>query len=332
MKLVSIIIPIYNVEKYIVKCLESVFSQTYKNIEIILVNDCTPDNSIPIINDYLNNLSNYFETKIIHHSINKGLSESRNTGVKNSNGEYIYFLDSDDWISNDSIELLLNSSIKYNSDVAIGGTICYLENEKIEKVIFPLLNTKKFLKNNEEVFTAFMNHEWPVIAPNKIYKKSFLEKNNLHFKPNLLGEDELWAFEWALCAEKVSFVNENTYYYFLRSNSIISSKTKKNFDDMFFILSVFTKFYNNEKNKFKKISLKKYILYYKEMILMMQWKALSSDRKYFYQNYKKLKKYPYLNLIELLSNNYTITQKKKSLLFHLPTLIGAPFYIKRYER
>lgn len=329
--LVSIIIPVYNVEKFIIKCLESVYQQTYKNIEVILVNDCSPDNSIKVVEDYLKNKENYYTTSIIRHKENKGLSESRNTGTDNANGDYIYYLDSDDWISDNCIELLLKSAINYNSNVVIGGTICYLEKEKIEKLVFPLTNTKEFLENNE-VFEGFTQYQWPVIAPNKLYDKSFLIENNLSFEPGLLAEDELWSFQWAQVAERISFVNENTYYYLLRDNSIISTKTKKNFEDLFIILNKFSEQFYLESNKNKKEQIKLHILSFKEMIMMMQWRALPHDKAYFYQNYKRLKKYPYLSFIEFLFGDYSKKQKKKSLLFHLPTFLGAPFFIWRYER
>jgi len=332
MNLTSIVIPIYNVQAFIIKCLESVYQQTYQNIEVILVDDCSPDQSVSIVEDYLKDLNNYFPTSIIRHDINKGLSESRNTGTKHAKGDYIYYLDSDDWISNNCIELLVSSALEYNSDVVIGSTICYLEKEKIEKVIFPLKNTKQFLSSQDEVFDAFMQYQWPVIAPNKLYKRLFLEKYNLSFEPKLLAEDELWSFLWAQYAERVSFVNEHTYYYLLRDNSIISSKTKKNFEDMFFILNKFSEQFNIEKNEKKKQQIKAHILFFKEMILMMQWKSLPNDKAYFYQNYKRLKKYPFLNLVDLLSDKFSITQKKKNTLLHLPTFIGAPFFIWRYER
>ncbi|WP_333660714.1 glycosyltransferase family 2 protein [Chishuiella changwenlii] len=332
MNLTSIVIPVYNVEAFIIKCLESVYQQTYQNIEVILVDDCSPDDSLQVISDYLENKKTYFSTSIVRHEVNKGLSESRNTGTRHAKGDYIYYLDSDDWISNNCIELLLNSAFEYNSDVVIGSTICYLEKDKIEKVIFPLKNAKQFLSTQEEVFDSFIQSQWPVIAPNKLYKKIFLEKNNLKFEPKLLGEDELWSFLWAQYAEKISFVNENTYYYLLRGNSIISSKTKKNFEDMFFMLSKFSEQFNLEKNEKKKQQIKAHILSFKEMILMMQWNSLPNDKAYFYQNYKRLKKYPILSIGDLLLDKFSITQKKKNILLHLPTFIGAPFFIWRYNR
>ena len=104
---VSIIIPIYNVESYIANCLHSVFNQTYKDLEIILVDDCGTDKSMDVAKEIIRKYKNDFHIIIEHHTYNKGLSAARNTGLKKSTGEFIYFLDSDDTISNDCIERLM---------------------------------------------------------------------------------------------------------------------------------------------------------------------------------------------------------------------------------
>ena len=105
--LVSIIVPIYNVADYIEKCLLSVLNQTYRNIEVVLVNDCTPDNSIEVVQIILEGYKADRQIQILHHTINRGLSAARNTGIDAAKGEYIFFLDSDDWISEDCIERML---------------------------------------------------------------------------------------------------------------------------------------------------------------------------------------------------------------------------------
>jgi glycosyltransferase involved in cell wall biosynthesis len=114
--IISVLLPVYNVEKYIGHCLETIINQTYKNIEIIVVDDCSPDNSGKIAEDYAKMDS---RIKVIHHEYNKGLSATRNTGIENSSGEYITFIDSDDWVSNDYVEYLFKIIIETNSDVAM---------------------------------------------------------------------------------------------------------------------------------------------------------------------------------------------------------------------
>ena len=102
--LVSIIIPIFNAEEYIEECIESVYQQTYPNIEVILINDCTPDNSMEIVEKIINKYKDKFPTTTIDHDYNKGISEARNSGLDIAKGEYIYFIDSDDFI----MPILLN--------------------------------------------------------------------------------------------------------------------------------------------------------------------------------------------------------------------------------
>lgn len=329
--LVTVVIPTYNVEKYIEKCLESIFLQSYKNIEILIINDCSTDNSLKIIKEYINTNETNFSISIIDQKNNNGPSISRNIGINNAKGDYIFFMDSDDRLREDAIELMVESALYYNSDVVIPSIICYVVKEKKERDIFPLRNNDKVIKSQKQIFEAFIDNQWPV-SPCKLYSKKFLKENQLFFEPGILGEDELWSFKWAQKANIISFINENLYFYLLREKSIISSRTKKNFEDMFFILDQFQKEYNNEKSSEIKYLIKKHILYFKEIILMMQWRDLSKERKYFYFNYGRLKNTAHLTLKDLLSNKFSITQKKKSILLHLPTFIGAPFYIKRYER
>jgi len=111
---VSIIIPVYNVSEYIERCLNSVMMQNYKHIEIVIVNDCTPDNSIEKVKSFLDANTKY-PVRLIHHDENLGLSAARNTGVKSASGEYVYFLDSDDEITPDCIYKLVNLIEKYDA-------------------------------------------------------------------------------------------------------------------------------------------------------------------------------------------------------------------------
>lgn len=120
--LVSIIIPIYNVEEYIEECLESVYQQTYPHIEVILVNDCTPDHSMTIANTIVAKYKDKFPTTIVNHEQNKGISEARNSGMKIAKGEYIYFIDSDDAIMSNAIESLARVALSHNSLELVQGS------------------------------------------------------------------------------------------------------------------------------------------------------------------------------------------------------------------
>lgn len=120
MKKVSVIIPIYNVDQYLTKCLESVINQTYKNLEIICVNDCSSDNSYTILEEYFQKDN---RIKIIYREKNGGLSAARNSGLDVATGEYIYFIDSDDWIGLDYIDGMVKAIEKANTDIVLNTNI-----------------------------------------------------------------------------------------------------------------------------------------------------------------------------------------------------------------
>lgn len=225
LKKVSIIIPVYNVKEYIADCLYSVFNQTYKHIEIIIVNDCTPDDSMLIAINELQSDKNRFEYTLVNHEINQGLSAARNSGVKAATGEYIYFLDSDDEITSDCIELLVNKVAEYpNVDFVIGEI-------KISGAEwhYPLL-APTYSSSGLDIVTDYFYERWYVMAVNKLLRKSFFTNNNLWFKEGRLHEDELFSFYLATKAQSMACVNNETYIYKVRiSNSITSGTSLKNF-------------------------------------------------------------------------------------------------------
>ena len=132
--LVSVIIPIYNVEQYIEKCLDSVINQTYKDLEIICVNDCSPDNSAQILLEYAQRDT---RIKIVNREKNGGLSAARNTGLDEAKGEYVYFIDSDDWIDLDYIEKMVSAITFSKTDVVVNTNVIQeFENKPSKKLVF----------------------------------------------------------------------------------------------------------------------------------------------------------------------------------------------------
>lgn len=229
---VSIVIPIYNVAPYIERCLISVMHQTYPNIEIILVNDCTPDNSMEIVQRVIGNSSKRHDVKICNHKVNLGLSAARNTGIQYSTGEYIFFLDSDDDIVSTAIEKLFHLSQKYNSDFVMGdfnvigarNAPNYLFLEEIESI-----------STNKQILETYFNRKWYCMACNKLIKRNMLIENNLFFKEGIYHEDELWSFQLVLMSTRMAILYERTYNYYVRSNSITTVLKKKNIDDLIYI-------------------------------------------------------------------------------------------------
>lgn len=224
-ELISIIVPIYNVEKYLNRCVESIIRQSYTNLEIILIDDGSTDNCYEICIQYKKKDK---RIKVIHQQ-NEGLSSARNTGVANAKGDYISFVDSDDWIHPDFIRNLYYTMKKNNSQIveclAIPISTYFIDDNNIE---FDCLENQEF--NGEECFNEFIKGKFfKQTVWNKLYKKEVLE--DLLFEVGKIHEDEYWTYQVFDKAKKVSYVNYIGYYYFQRNDSIMGRKFSiKNMD------------------------------------------------------------------------------------------------------
>ena len=219
----SIIVPVYNVEKYIKKCLDSIESQTYKEEEVIVVNDGTKDNSMDIVNKY--------NVEIINQK-NKGLSEARNEGVKKAKGDYILFLDSDDYIEKDLLKEL-NKSLTNNPDlVRFQIREVFEDNTKKDYNEEPFLN-----KDGVEAFSILCKYNFVENAWAYLYKREFYLKNKFSFKKGAIHEDFGLVPLVIMKSKIVNSISYIGYNYLQRENSIMSEKnyekTKKKVFDMF---------------------------------------------------------------------------------------------------
>lgn len=216
--LISVIVPIYKVEQYLDECVQSIINQTYKNLEIILVDDGSPDRCPEMCDEYARQDS---RIKLIHKK-NEGISVARNVGIKVSTGEWLFFIDSDDKISHNCIETLYQQ-VNYYPDVQmIVGYYAQFEGlQDLSKCNF----VDDYIEDptNKVFLQKHLNGEMYVMAWNKLVKKNFVLENSLFFEPGLVNEDSLWSFMVACCLEKTSFVREVTYYYRIRQNSIMRS-------------------------------------------------------------------------------------------------------------
>ena len=222
---VSIIIPIYNVAQYIIECLESVYNQTYKNIEVILVDDCSTDNSMEIISEYLtfDKLSN---TKVIHHTHNRGISAARNTGIIYAEGEYIFFLDSDDLLRLDSIESFILLAIKYNFPDCIYGSASPLDNNRtLACITLKHLDIPEYSSNITYIRKiCYRRNFLPITVWNKLIKRKFIINNCIYFKEGIIYEDILWCFLLSNKLKTIAFNKKSTYMYRYVPNSITNKK------------------------------------------------------------------------------------------------------------
>lgn len=230
MKKLSIIVPVYNVENYIVECLESLINQTLDPIEIIVVDDGSKDSSI----EKIKNMIDGDRVKLIVQE-NKGLSGARNTGLKVAKGEYIAFVDSDDYIGLDTAyEEMYDIAIKEGSEIVAGNCIRFYEDGREEKQERNMAFFKESPMKAEEFFFNSLESN-RVYAPVwfNIYKREFLEKNNLYFMEGVLHEDEEFTPRALLKATKVSIYDEDFYMYRQREGSIMNSgKNIKHATDM----------------------------------------------------------------------------------------------------
>ena len=222
MKKISIIIPVYNMEKFIPRCLESLVNQTLKDIEIIVVNDGSTDNSLELLNEYKNKDSRI----VVIDKANSGVSEARNTGIKKATGEYIGFVDPDDWIKKEMYEKLYNTAKDNDCDVVMCNFIKSFndgryENEKIEvtknKVIEkPLLNELNAINLCLSVWKG-------------IYKRSLIIDNNIQFpKEIIIGEDKIFNMIALGKCNRFYYVDGNYYYYYYNNNGAVRTY-RKNF-------------------------------------------------------------------------------------------------------
>lgn len=241
---VSIIVPVYNVEKYIEKCLTSLVNQTLNDIEIIVVNDGSPDNSQKIIDKFEKKYPQKIKKFI---KKNGGLSSARNYGLKQAKGEYISFVDSDDYLNLDAIEKMYNYAKTKNFDI-VACDVEYVYND-YTKTISSNIN-KDLLKKNE--VKKVMINIYPA-ACNKIYKRELIK--NIEFKEGIWYEDVEFMYRILPLCESIGVIKEGLYKYLQRENAITSTFNDKIFD----YISNFNGLieYYKEKNLFSE--------YYKEL-------------------------------------------------------------------
>ena len=217
---VSIIIPVYNVAKYIKRCLQSVTDQTYQDIECIVVDDCGNDNSIELAQEFIKGYHGTIEFKFLHHNHNKGQSAARNTGIRCAKGNYVFFLDSDDAILPDSIESLMALAIKYPQADFIQGNLVD-ETGNLSK--YGWNDTLPEFCDNHNNLERYILSDVVFSACSKVIKTSFLTDNHLYFPEGIIHEDLYWTFFLAKFAKAVGFVNQGTYIYYINDNSTITN-------------------------------------------------------------------------------------------------------------
>lgn len=214
---VSVIVPVYKVEKYLDKCLDSLVNQTLKDIEIIVVNDGSPDNSQDIIDRY----QKKYPIIKSYKKANSGLSDTRNFGLKYASGEYITFVDSDDYVELDMYEKMYNKAEEENFDI-VACDINYVYPDKTVKV---LIDPKKDVHDIRDAFIDL----YPTVCT-KIFKRQLFEKTKLTFKSGVWYEDVEFMYRLLPYTKTIGVIHEAFYNYIQRDNSITSTTSPKIYD------------------------------------------------------------------------------------------------------
>lgn len=221
-KKVSVVIPVYQVSDCVERCITSVMAQTYQDIECILVDDATKDDSIDKCERLIAEYSGRIKFEILHHEENKGLSAARNTGIKVATGDFVFFLDSDDEITSECIENLMTLAQKYpDAEIVVGNTLVVKDGSP--ERVWIKEETPELICPNETIVDYYHKRAIPNAAWNKLIKRSFIEKHSLYFEEGIIHEDILWMFYVVKYLPVVALVKEVTSFYHIRRGSISTS-------------------------------------------------------------------------------------------------------------
>lgn len=215
---VSIIVPVYNVEKLLERCVSSLINQTYKNIEIILIDDGSTDGSGSLCDSFSLNHNNV----TVVHQKNEGLSSARNTGLHVASGEYVLFVDSDDYIKKEACERLLLMAKQLNCEIVAADSYKVIGNDVMTDLNREMKEHSVFT-GVDFLVSSIKKHRIAMCAPYALYKKSIIIKNGLFFEPGILHEDELWTPQIYLLAKRVCYIDFKFYYHWFREGSITQS-------------------------------------------------------------------------------------------------------------
>lgn len=309
---VSIIVCVYNSEKYISKCIKSILKQTYKNFELIIINDGSTDNTY----SYLKKLSNTDKRISLINQSNQGVAASRNLGLKVASGKYITFVDSDDWIDKNYIKDLIENAVKYHADIVSASKLYSVEEyNKQLRIIQP---KRKFRIFKERVADALFLGADTNFMCGKLIKRSIFYKNNIVFPTGRVYEDVGTMYKIYDSSSKLVITNQAKYFYRMTSNSITHTSKLSGVDDQIFYLKEMI----NYRFKHKYVYLNAYILLKGFSAMSSLYKSdkisINTKKKYIREIYNVVGSYKfnicwlkinYIDLIKIISCNYRFSDK-----------------------
>lgn len=319
---VSVIIPVYNVSEYIERCLLSVLNQTWQDLEIIVVDDCTPDDSMAIVRRIAETHLRGNVIKCFAHEQNKGQSAARNLGIKASIGDFIYFLDSDDYIPVDSISNLMLYAETQKYDFVLGN---YEIKGKFNSILYTKMTTGA-IDSNTTILRAYASDILPRTVWNMLLKRSFLLSENLFFEEGLIHEDDLWTFMLVCKAQSAFILNKTTYYYYTHFNSTTGNPTLWNLECRVRIIQLMYDYISASKimqqNKYVYLTFEEAKAKYFDRILFY-----TKDKTFQFNSYKlfRAKRY-FLPKEVLLRSNFDCEFLLRSLHYRLPLGLGFLYF------
>ncbi|MDD5950395.1 MAG: glycosyltransferase family 2 protein, partial [Bacteroidales bacterium] len=234
---VSVIVPVYQVRDYIRDCLQSLIDQVNPPpYELLLVDDCGKDDSVELALQFLSSTTNPPPYQLLRHEANRGLSAARNTGIAAAEGDYLFFLDSDDKLAPDALSLLYTAARQHGADVVIGQTSLMTDDPAW------MDNQTGILWQREETLKAYIAEQWSEMGCNKLIRSTFMREHGLQFKEGLLHEDNRWSLYLAFSKPSIYCIPERTYVYRnVRPGSIMNSYSMRNIEHLLGTLSEFAR-------------------------------------------------------------------------------------------
>ena len=320
---VSIIIPVYNVELYIAECLQSVMNQTYQGqLECIVVDDCGTDRSMEIVARMIAGYDGPIEFRVLHHEKNMGLSCARNTGIDAVTGDYVFFLDSDDWISYDCIDYLVSLVNKGNYEMVVGGFAYYYgDNDERNHARFSDDTLTQEFSGREYLY-GWLDRSASIAVWNKLYPIWYLRKTKVYFNKSLfLSEDVLFNFELFHLPSTICRSNRVTYYYRQQRKGSILFELKRKGSKTVLLktnLSFWLALRRVKVDGFDDLY-ESYLHYYGIMVL----NGIKNKGESLYNTFRLLhQEYPYSPLRLWLQQQKSFHWYKTRMMWSLPTFLG----------
>lgn len=302
-ELISVVIPVYNTEKYLERSITSVLKQTYTNIELILIDDGSTDKSGIICDDFADKYSNIF----VFHKENKGLSHTRNYGVKKARGEYLFFLDSDDYIIKECLSVLHTNLKKYEADVS-GGSFNFFDDSSSE-CDYDVINKVYVCSGRKACEDLLYGKRFYTSSCNILIKNEIAK--NIEFPNGKFHEDEQTTFRYFLESNKAVISYAKTYYYYQRIGSIMHSFGQPVIDEIYSADNYVEFFKNKDVTLLRAAFCRKYILYNETMDNYPELQVYEP------QMYNEIRQYLKKNALHVLRNRKIPLYLKKKAIINL---------------